>query len=83
MTLLIAASALIIVTVILSLISSKRVDRLRSHGIYPQPGAASDEDVLRLLRLGHKIDAIKCYREVHGVGLKEAKEAVEKMEIPS
>lgn len=37
-------------------------------------GAASVED---LLNAGRKIDAIKAYRRQHGVGLKEAKEAVE------
>jgi ribosomal protein L7/L12 len=28
---------------------------------------------------GHKIDAIKVYRRLHGVGLKEAKDAVERL----
>ena len=29
--------------------------------------------------MGHKIEAIKVYRALHGVGLKEAKEAVEQL----
>ena len=34
----------------------------------------------QLLRAGRKIEAIKRYRELTGVGLKDAKEAVEAME---
>ncbi|MDA1360126.1 ribosomal protein L7/L12 [Glycomyces luteolus] len=33
-----------------------------------------------LVRQGRKIQAIKAYREITGVGLKEAKDAVERME---
>lgn len=36
-------------------------------------------EVARLVRAGKKIAAIKLYREISGVGLKEAKEAVEQM----
>jgi ribosomal protein L7/L12 len=36
--------------------------------------------ILGLLQAGRKIEAIKAYREATGVGLKEAKEAVEAME---
>jgi ribosomal protein L7/L12 len=35
------------------------------------------EDVLRLLKHGEKVMAIRCYRTVHKVSLKEAKEKVE------
>jgi ribosomal protein L7/L12 len=35
------------------------------------------EDVARLVRLGRKIEAIKLYREIHGVDLKAAKSAVD------
>lgn len=38
-----------------------------------------DEKILRTAKSGHKIAAIKAYREVYGVGLKEAKDAVEAM----
>lgn len=49
-----------------------------------QPATASatrrtDEDVRALLAQNRLIDAIKLYREIHGVGLKEAKDAVEAM----
>ena len=46
----------------------------------PPPGESTMDDVQRLLSEGHKIAAIKVYREVHGVGLKEAKEAVEALQ---
>jgi len=36
-------------------------------------------DVMELAHAGRKIEAIKLYREIYGVGLKEAKDAVEAM----
>ena len=36
-------------------------------------------DVITLVRQGMMINAIKLYRELTGVGLKEAKDAVESM----
>ncbi len=51
---------------------------------FSQQGAddvsADDADVLQLMRDGKKIEAVKRYRELHGVGLKEAKDAVEALE---
>lgn len=38
------------------------------------------DDIAALLREGRKIEAIKAYRERTGVGLKEAKDAVDAME---
>ena len=58
-------------------VSQSRIDRSRQQGIYPEPGQETDRDVERLVSMGRKIDAIKVYRAVHKVGLKEAKEAVE------
>lgn len=45
----------------------------------PAPGSPTMEDILATARAGNKIQAIKLYRELHGVGLKEAKEAVEEL----
>lgn len=45
-------------------------------------GATTDmlnEAIVELVIAGKKIEAIKLYREVHGVGLKEAKDAVDKI----
>ncbi len=39
--------------------------------------SADDARALELMREGKKIEAIKLYRESHGAGLKEAKDAVE------
>ena len=44
------------------------------------PTASTDFDLLPLLREGRKIEAIKLYRERTGVGLKEAKDAVDALE---
>ena len=55
----------------------EKVRRLQDEGVYPQDGAEKPADVDRLLLLGHKTEAIKVYRQLHGVGLKEAKHAVE------
>lgn len=59
-------------------LNTRKVQKLRDAGIYPPAGLETDGDVDRLLQLGMKIEAIKIYRTVHGVGLKEAKEAVER-----
>ena len=39
----------------------------------------TEADLQRLVAAGRKIDAIRLYRRLHGVGLKTAKEAVERM----
>lgn len=39
-----------------------------------------DQDILLLISTGEKIEAIKAYRERYGVGLREAKEAVDAAE---
>jgi len=49
---------------------------LRRQGIYPKPGLASHQDVLRLVALGRTVSAIRCFRELHGGSLKQAKAAI-------
>ena len=70
----------IILLAILAAVNKRRTENLRQQGLYPPPGKGTDADVRRLIETRQKIDAIKLYREVHGVGLKDAKEAVERME---
>lgn len=41
------------------------------------PASGTDEQVQALAAKGEVIDAIKLYREIHDVGLKEAKDAVD------
>jgi ribosomal protein L7/L12 len=60
--------------------AEKRAAGLRARGIYPERGKERDEDVLRLLSVGEKIMAIRCYRDLHKVGLKDAKLAVETLQ---
>ncbi|MFI9388671.1 ribosomal protein L7/L12 [Kutzneria sp. NPDC052558] len=55
----------------------RKVDQLMQHVGVEQPGP--DQDVLHLARAGRKIEAIKRYRELTGAGLKEAKDAVERL----
>jgi len=43
--------------------------------------AARLAEVMQLLRAGEKIEAIKLYRQIFDVGLKEAKDAVEAMDV--
>ena len=40
----------------------------------------TDDEIRKTLQKGNKIEAIKMYRELYGVDLKTAKEAVEEME---
>ena len=72
---------LIIVVGLFVLNWSKRLTRKYSGGaaFIPPRGEGTDADVERLLLHGRKMSAIKLYREIHGVGLKEAKEEVDEL----
>ena len=48
----------------------------------PPRGQATAADVERLVQAGQLISAIRCYRELHGCSLLEAKQAVEAMRRP-
>ena len=47
---------------------------------YERPGREGEQQVIDALRNGSKIEAIKIYREIHNVGLAEAKIAVDALE---
>ena len=47
------------------------------------PENICDEDIIAVAKEGKKIQAIKWYRTLHNCGLKDAKEAVEKIIIES
>ena len=51
----------------------------RAAGSYPPAGQGSDADVAAMMARGDKLLAIRLYRELHDVGLKEAKAAVEEL----
>jgi hypothetical protein len=61
----------------------RRLDLIMQHleiRDYAPPEPDPFGEVRSLVRSGKKIPAIKVYRELTGVGLKEAKDAVERME---
>ena len=71
------------IVVILFLISAKTKlaeDHFNNEGPYPPNDQEGTMDQIHLLiQKGHKIEAIKLYRQMHNVELGEAKEAVEKL----
>jgi large subunit ribosomal protein L7/L12 len=65
---------------------NRKLDRIAaSLGVTPEPEpfpttTSASPSVVQLIRAGRKIEAIKVYREENGVGLKEAKDAVDALE---
>lgn len=60
--------------------AAAEIDRLRGDITPLDPGSTADPitpEIAAAIRAGRKIEAIKLYREAHGVGLKEAKDAVD------
>ncbi len=60
------------------------VEHMEAGGSMPsveQPAIGTDagDEIARALAQGHKLEAIRLYREKKGVGLKEAKDAIEAM----
>lgn len=53
----------------------------RWSGLLPPKGRATMADVVRLVRAGERIAAIRCYREIHRVSLAEAKKAIERLRV--
>ena len=50
-----------------------------SHHVDDDMNLSANEKILRAAKSGHKIAAVKTYKLMYGVSLKEAKEAVDKM----
>lgn len=63
----------------ISMMSVRKEKMLRANGMLPEAANASDEHVLALAKAGHKIEAIKLYRQMRNTSLYDAKQAVEKM----
>ncbi|AMV73292.1 hypothetical protein JCM30471_16940 [Desulfuromonas carbonis] len=76
---LILAIPALVITVLL-LRSRSGTAAARAKGLLPPAGEGSDADVAALMARGEKLLAIRLYRELHGSGLKEAKEAVETLD---
>jgi ribosomal protein L7/L12 len=73
-------SVIVVAILLMNAHSRRKLTSLRARGIYPEAGKETDADVVRLIQEREKILAIRCYRAIHGGGLKDAKEAVERME---
>ncbi len=56
----------------------RKLDQVLS-SMHPAAGNTDMDQIKRLALAGQKIDAIKLYREIYGVGLKRAKDAVENL----
>jgi len=65
------------VFVVAFVFAALRDSAARRSGLLPSAGKATMADVERLLRAGERIYAIRCYREIHGCGLAEAKKAID------
>jgi ribosomal protein L7/L12 len=59
--------------------SNRPLPTLPSRSTTPQAGAGDLAEVHALAQQGHKIEAIKRYRQLTGVGLKEAKDYVDRL----
>ena len=75
---LVVIGALIVLGVLMVQRRRSKIEDLRRTGVYPRPGEETEADIDRLIMKGHKIEAIKVFRLLHDVDLKEAREAVEK-----
>jgi large subunit ribosomal protein L7/L12 len=58
----------------------RRLAALEGGGAAPAGPPPVDPEIRELLRSGNKINAVKRYRELTGAGLKEALDAVERLE---
>ncbi|HTX91844.1 MAG TPA: hypothetical protein VMC09_11585 [Anaerolineales bacterium] len=45
----------------------------------PEPAAADDPRILEAIRNGKTLDAIRLFREIHGVGMGEATQGVDEI----
>jgi len=77
MTLIWIAVAAVVLVLGVHAATLMRLARLRRAGLYPPPGQATMADVERLLQHGLPVWAMRCYREIHGCSLRQAKEAIE------
>lgn len=77
MTLLYAAVVLVGLAILALVVQNIWTASLRRDGRYPEKAALTMADVERFAKSGEKLLAIKAYRELHDVGLKEAKDQVE------
>jgi len=68
-----------IVMAIATVISEYQERKLIKSGILPKPENTTDADILRLANSEHKGWAMKRYRQLHDVTVKEAKQKIEEL----
>jgi hypothetical protein len=73
-----AVIVVVVVGVLLHAANRAKRKRLTRSGLYPDDGEGTDADVERLVSLGHEIQSVKLFSEIHGVDLRTAREAVER-----
>jgi len=78
MKMIVVISAVVVLVLLLRVLTT-RGETLRAKPTYASPGPLTDDSVRELVLLGRKIEAIKAYRTLHGVDLKDAKHAVERL----
>ena len=69
----------VVIWIVSVLTASFKEKSLIKSGILPDVANTTDSDIKKLAQSGHKIWAIKRYREIHNVSLKEAKKKIEAM----
>ncbi|MDP5238836.1 hypothetical protein Q9Q94_04810 [Uliginosibacterium sp. 31-16] len=79
MTLLWIAVFFLLTGLIANLLMRRELRSLRRQGIYPPPDQASDADVRNLLEAGYPVFAMRCFRDIHGGSLKDAKTAINRL----
>jgi hypothetical protein len=68
--------ALISVVLVANWRMRRKIRVLRASGIFPEEGKESEADIARLKQAGETVLAVRCYRILHRVGLREAHDAV-------
>ena len=77
---LIFISLTILFFVLFTLKSRRAVKCAQAQGLWPAPGKVPEiADVKRLAKAGEKILAIKLYRQIRNVNLREAKDVVDRL----
>ncbi|QQR89769.1 MAG: ribosomal protein L7/L12 [Myxococcales bacterium] len=79
MKLLYIALGMITALFLLSVRGRNQENKLKRQGLIPTTETPTLDHVHRLIADGEKIHAIKLYRQIHNVSLKEAKEQVEQL----
>lgn len=70
-----------LVTLVIQGLTHLRLAALRRTGVYPARGQATMSDVARLAREGRRVWAMRCYRELHHSSLREAKQAIDALNL--